>query len=182
MTAAETLKLAHEGSVSVSLVGEFIRWQSRGEMPPHVLAALRAAKPEIVALLRAYALDASGALAGEDGLLRGLARLGFCVRRYGDQAALDDDTRQGRVPPMPLVYAFAGRQSEYGALLCAFGAKDRLGKPHEGQTQPDALAEPSSCRSDGSGNEEDPSRLRQRSLSPPPTLNRARPGADGRLV
>jgi hypothetical protein len=84
-----------------------------------VLAALRAAKPDIVALLSRFRLDASGALAGDDGLLHRLAKLGFRVRRYGDHAALDDDTRQGRVPPMPLLYEFADRQREYGALLTA---------------------------------------------------------------
>jgi hypothetical protein len=118
MSVIEALALAHAEGVKVSLAGDgFIRWQSRGELPPHVRDALKGAKPEIVALLRRYALDKTGALAGDDDLLRGLAELGFRVRRYGDQAALDDDTGQGRVPARLLLYEFADRQREYGALL-----------------------------------------------------------------
>jgi hypothetical protein len=115
MSAIEALALAHSEGVLVSLAGDFIRYQSRGEPPAHVLQALRAAKPEIVGLLSRFGLEASGALAGDDDVLRGLAKLGFRVRRYGDQTALDDDTRQGRVPPTPLLYKFADRQREYGA-------------------------------------------------------------------
>jgi hypothetical protein len=114
--------LAHGAGVCVSLAGGWIRYQSHGEPPAHVLNALRAAKPEIVALLGRFRLDASGALAGDDDLLHGLARLGFRVRRYGDQAALDDDARRGRVPPMPLLFDFADRQAEYGAALRALDA------------------------------------------------------------
>jgi hypothetical protein len=128
MTAADALRLAHEAGVSVSLAGDgFVRWKSRGELPPRVLAALRAAKPEIVTLLSRFRLDASGALGGDDDLLRRLARLGFRVRWYDDQAALDDDSRQGRVPPMPLIYEFAYRRSEYGAALRALAAPPSIG-------------------------------------------------------
>jgi hypothetical protein len=130
MNAAEALALAHAEGVLISLAGDFIRYQSKAGAPEHVLAALKAAKPEIVALLRRYALDASGALAGDDdALLRGLAALGFRVRRHGDQAALDDDDDQGRVPPTPLLYAFADRQPEYSAALRALQAGDRAAMP-----------------------------------------------------
>jgi hypothetical protein len=99
MSAVEALALAQAEGVLVSLAGDFIRYQSRGPPSERVLAALKAAKPEIVALLSRFRLDATGALAGGDDLLCGLARLGFRVRRCGDQAALDDETEQGRVPP-----------------------------------------------------------------------------------
>jgi hypothetical protein len=120
MTAVEALALAHAEGVKVSLAGDgFIRWQSRGELPPHVRDALKSTKPEIVALLRRYALDRTGALVGDDDLLRSVAELGFRIRRYGDQAALDDDTGHGRVPSRLVLYEFADRQREYGALLQA---------------------------------------------------------------
>jgi hypothetical protein len=116
------LALAHAEGVKVSLAGDgFSRWQSRGELPSHVRNALKSAKPEIVQLLRRYMPDSSGALVGDD-LTARLGRAGFRVRRYGDQAALDDDMGQGRVPPMPLLYEFADHQREYGAVLCALGA------------------------------------------------------------
>jgi hypothetical protein len=130
MSAVEALALAHAEGVRVSLAGDFIRYQSRGDPPAHVLQALRAAKPEIIALLRRYALGKTGALVGDD-LLTRLAELGFRVRRHGDQAALDDDG-QGRVPPMPLLYEFADRQREFGAALQALRAGDMSGlaPPH----------------------------------------------------
>src|ERR1700722_221531 len=118
MTAAEALRLAHEAGISVGLVGDFIRYQSHGPPPTHVLEALKAAKPEIVALLSRFRLDASGALAG-DHVQYDLAQQGFSVRRCGDQAALDDETGQGRVPPMPLLTRFADNQTEYGLVLRA---------------------------------------------------------------
>ena len=125
MTAAEALRLAHEAGISVSLVGDFIRYQSHGPPPAHVLEALKGAKPEIVALLSRFGLDASGTLTG-DHVLYDLAQLGFCVRQCGDQAALDDETGQGRVPPMPLLYRFAENQTEYGLVLRALKASDVL--------------------------------------------------------
>lgn len=77
----------------------------------------------------AYRLDQTSALVsridGDDPLAR-LAGLGFRVRRYGDQAALDDDTGQGRVPSMVLLREFADRQQEYGEALVALGAPDML--------------------------------------------------------
>jgi hypothetical protein len=124
MSVIEALTLAHAEGVKVSLVGDFIRYQSRGAPSERVLAALRAAKPEIVALLSRFSLDASGALVGDDDLLYGLAKLSFRVRRYGGQAALDDDMGQGRVPSSQLLYEFADRQREYGALLQALQAQD----------------------------------------------------------
>jgi hypothetical protein len=134
MTAAEALRLAHEAGISVSLVDDLIRYQSHGPPPAHVLDALKAAKPEIVALIRRFSLDASGALIG-GALLDHLAMLGFRVRRYGDQAALDDAVGQGRVPPMPLLYRFAEKQTAYGLVLRALRAPDSLptlgiNKPH----------------------------------------------------
>ena len=132
MSAIEALALANAEGVLVSLAGDFIRYQSRGAPSERVLAALRAAKLEIVALLSRLWLDASGALVGDDDLLRRLAKAGFRVRRYGGQAALDDDAGQGRVPPMPLLYEFADRQREYGAALQALQARDMsdLAPPH----------------------------------------------------
>jgi hypothetical protein len=124
MSAVEALALAHAEGVKVSLAGDgFIRWHSRGELPPHVRDALKAAKPEIVTLLRGYALDKTGALVGDD-LLTRLAHAGFRVRRYGDQASLDDDGGRGRVPSMPLLYEFADCQRQYGALLRTLQAPD----------------------------------------------------------
>jgi hypothetical protein len=119
MSAIEALALAHAEGVVVSLAGDFIRYRSRGAPSERVLGALRAAKPEILALLSRFRLDASGALVGNDDVLRGLAKAGFRVRRHGDQAVLDDDTGQGRVPPILLLYEFADRQREYSALLRA---------------------------------------------------------------
>jgi hypothetical protein len=54
MTALEALAVARAEGVAVRLAddGAHIRYRSRGKAPSHVLEALRAAKPEIVALLR----------------------------------------------------------------------------------------------------------------------------------
>jgi hypothetical protein len=123
MNATEALRMAHEAGISVSLVGDFIRYQSHGPPPTRVLEALQAAKPEIVALLSRFSLGASGALAGNH-LLYDLAQLGFSVRLCGDQASLDDESGQGRVPPIPLLYRFADNQSEYGLVLRALREPD----------------------------------------------------------
>lgn len=123
MTAAEALRLAHAAGISVSLVGDFIRYKSRGRPPAHVLEALNASKPEIVALLSRFGLDATGTLAG-DRVLYDLAQLGFSLRLCGDQAALDDETGQGRIPPMPLLYWFAENQTDYGLVLPALKDPD----------------------------------------------------------
>jgi hypothetical protein len=123
MTAAEAIAQAEAAGVAVSLAGGFIRWQSRGDPPAGVLEALRAAKADLVALLARYALTERGALIGDD-LLADLAKLDFRVRRYGVQAALDDDTGQGRVPPIPLVHRFSEKQIEYGLALRALRAPD----------------------------------------------------------
>jgi hypothetical protein len=74
MNATEALRMAHEAGRSVSLVGDFIRYQSHGRPPARVLDALKAAKPEIVALLSRFSLDASGGLIG-DALLDHFAKL-----------------------------------------------------------------------------------------------------------
>jgi hypothetical protein len=133
MTAVEALMLAHAANVRVSLVADRIRYQSHGAPPADVIDALRVAKPEIVALLDRVSIDATGALvsapSGGDDLLGRLAKLGFRVRRYGDQAALDDETGQGRVPEdRALLWEFAGRQREYAAVLCAVGAPRMWGE------------------------------------------------------
>jgi hypothetical protein len=125
MTAAEALRQAHEAGISVSLAGDFIRYQSHGPPPTWVLDALKAAKPEIVTLLSRFSLDASGALIG-DTLLDHLAKLGFRVRRYTDQAALDDETGQGRVPSTRHLSRFAEKQTEYGLVLRTLRAPDVL--------------------------------------------------------
>jgi hypothetical protein len=136
MTAAEALRLAHEAGISVSRVGDFIRYHSHGPPPAHVLDALKAAKPEIVALLSRFGLDASGALFG-DALLDHLAKLGFRVRIYSDQAALDDDSGQGRVPPMPLLSRFAENQTEYGLVLRALRGPDAWSESTRERSRPE---------------------------------------------
>jgi hypothetical protein len=125
MTVAQALAQAEAAGVDVSLAGGFVRWQSRGDPPTGVLEALRAAKADLVALLARYTLLESGALIGDD-LLADLVKLNFRVRRYGNQAALEDDTGQGRVPPMPLVHRFSEKQTEYGLALRVLGAPDVL--------------------------------------------------------
>ena len=77
----------------------------------------------------AYALDQSGALVSRvdgDDLLARLIGLGFPVRRYGDQAAIDDDSGQGSVPSIEHLHEFADRQQKYGDLLVVLGAPDML--------------------------------------------------------
>jgi hypothetical protein len=125
MSAAEAIAQAEAACVRICLAGDFIRYQSHGPPPARVLAALRAAKSDLVALLARYALAESGALVGDD-LLADLTKLDFRVRRYRVQAALDDDTGQGRVPPILLLHRFAERQIEYGLALRALGAPDAL--------------------------------------------------------
>ena len=124
MSAAEAIAQAEAG-IRIRLAGDFIRYQSHGPPPERVLAALRAAKSDLVALLARYALTERGALIG-DYLLSDLVRLDFRVRRYGKQAALHDDTGQGRVPPMPLVRRFSEKQTEYGLALRALRSPDAL--------------------------------------------------------
>jgi len=125
MRAAEALALAEASGVVVTLYRDRLRIGSRGAAPETVIDALKAAKPEIVALLTRYSLTQSGALQGDD-LTAELTQLGFRVRRYGSQAALDDDAGRARVPPMPLLYRFADRQAEYGLALRALRAPDAL--------------------------------------------------------
>jgi hypothetical protein len=68
--------------------------------------------------LDGYSIDASRALVSDrDPVLAELARENFRVRRYDDQAAIDDDMGLGRVPAMPLLHAFADRQDEYSGVL-----------------------------------------------------------------
>jgi hypothetical protein len=146
MSAAATLMLARAAGVQVGLEGDFLRYRSRGEAPSHVIAAIRLAKPGIIALLKGYTLDASGTLwpAAGDDLLVPLAQLGFRVRRYGDQAGIDDDNGVddlGRSPPMPLLYLYADRQRDLSAVLIALGAPDRLAGLQPSAEAPQAPAD-----------------------------------------
>lgn len=70
-------------------------------------------------------LDSTGALVG-DGLLAELTTLGFGVRRFGDQAALDDNSGQGRVPDIGWIRRFADLQGKYSDELLALKAPDQL--------------------------------------------------------
>jgi hypothetical protein len=71
-----------------------------------------------------FALHRDGALYG-DSLLSELCSIhGFNVRRYCDQAGLDDQYRLGRVPPLPVLYRFREKQPEYSAALVALRAPD----------------------------------------------------------
>ena len=59
-------------------------------------------------------------------LIASLAEARFAVRRYGDQAGLDDETRAGRVPELELMRKFADRQAELSALLQALRAPKQV--------------------------------------------------------
>jgi hypothetical protein len=65
MNATGALRMAQEAGISVGIAGDFIRYQSHRRPPARVLYALTAAKPEIVALLSRFSLDASGGLIGD---------------------------------------------------------------------------------------------------------------------
>jgi hypothetical protein len=123
----EALALAEQHNITVAVVGDDrLSWESRGPTPGKALKALRAAKGELIGLLVRYQLHADGALTGDD-LLTKLRALGLMVRRYGVNAAIDDD-RGGaldRAAPS-LLLRFADRQAEYGLALRALRAPDRL--------------------------------------------------------
>jgi hypothetical protein len=70
-------------------------------------------------------LDPTGALVGDD-LLAELTTLGFSIRLYDQQAAIDDDGKQGRVPDIARIRRFADQQLRYGQALRALGAPDML--------------------------------------------------------
>jgi hypothetical protein len=70
-------------------------------------------------------LDRTGALVG-DNLLAELTTLGFSVRLYDQQAALDDDGKQGRVPDIGRIRRFADQQGNYSKALVALKAPDML--------------------------------------------------------
>jgi hypothetical protein len=124
--ALRALAFAERYGVTIAVVaGDRLYWQSQGLTPSRALEALKAAKSELIDLLVRYRLDSVGGLTGDD-LLTALRALGFVVRRYGAQAAIDDDVGQARVPPMPLLYRFAERQTEYGLALRALRARDVL--------------------------------------------------------
>ena len=124
--ALRALAFAERYGVTIAVVaGDRLSWQSRGPTPGRALEALKAAKGELIDLLVRYRLDSAGGLAGDD-LLNALQVAGFVVRRYGAQAALDDDSGQGRVPPMPLLYRFSDKQADFSLALRALRAPDCL--------------------------------------------------------
>jgi hypothetical protein len=67
----------------------------------------------------------TSALVGDDPLVA-LTPLGFSARRYDRQAALDDNTGQGRVPDIALIRRFADRQGKYSEALLALKVPDQL--------------------------------------------------------
>ena len=122
---ARTVALAEKYGIALDLVGDDrLHWRSRGPTPDAALAALKAAKPELVDLLTRYQLDSSGALAG-DGLLADLRASGFAVRRYNRLAGINDDRGpvSPRVPAPPLLDAFSNKRAEYSCALRALGAR-----------------------------------------------------------
>jgi hypothetical protein len=124
--ALHALAFAERYGIAIAVVaGDRLWWQSRGPTPKRALTALKAAKGELIDLLVRYRLDPAGGLAGDD-LLSALQVAGFVVRRCGAQAALDDDSGQGRVPPMPLLYRFSDKQAEFSLALRALRAPDWL--------------------------------------------------------
>jgi hypothetical protein len=124
--ALRALDFAERYGVTIAVVaGDRLWWQSRGPTPGRALEALKAAKGDLIDLLVRFGLDSTGGLAGDD-LLAALRVAGFVVRRYGAQAALDDDTGQGRAPPMALLYRFAEKQAEFSLALRALRAPDCL--------------------------------------------------------
>ena len=126
--AFEAVALAERHNIVIGVVGgDRLSWESRGPTPGRALRALKAAKGELIDLLVRYRLDSAGGLAGDD-LLAALRALGFVVRRYGVNAALDDSIGGAldRVPATSLLYAFADRQAEYSLALRALRAPDRL--------------------------------------------------------
>jgi hypothetical protein len=70
-------------------------------------------------------LDRTGALVGDD-LLAELTTLGFSIRLYDQQAAIDDDGKQGRVPDIARIRRFADQQEKYSRALLALKAPDQL--------------------------------------------------------
>jgi hypothetical protein len=124
--ALRALAFAERYEITIAVVaGDRLWWRSRGSTPGRALTALKAAKGELIDLLVRYRLDPAGGLAGDD-LLNALQVAGFVVRRHGAQAALDDDSGQGRVPPMPLLYRFSDKQADFSLALRALRAPDRL--------------------------------------------------------
>jgi hypothetical protein len=123
VTAAAAFALAEKHGVEIALDnrGDLVL-RSRGSIPPDVLASLRQAKEDMLAALRR--LDRTGALTGDD-LLDALRRKGFVIRRYGDNAVVDDETEAGRAPPMPLLREVIENHHAYFAALLAWSAPDQ---------------------------------------------------------
>ena len=55
-----------------------------------------------------------------------LTTLGFSIRLYDQQAAIDDDGKQGRVPDIARIRRFADRQLKCSDALIALKAPDQL--------------------------------------------------------
>jgi hypothetical protein len=129
MTAdlARAISLAEKYDIALDLVdGDRLRWRSRGPTPDAALAALKAAKPDIIRLLQRYRLAPDGTLIGNDALLEELTHQGFRVPRYGNNAALCDLQNLGQIPSRLALYAFADLQPTYALALRLLRAPDCL--------------------------------------------------------
>ena len=156
--ALRALAFAERYGVTIAVVaGDRLSWQSRGPTPGRALEALKAAKGELIDLLVRYRLDSASGLAGDD-LLAALQVAGFAVRRYGVNAALDAlGGALDRVPPMPLLYLFAEKQTEYGLALRALRAPDCL----EGNAHADLRVESAAIAARADATDERPSAAKQ---------------------
>jgi hypothetical protein len=125
MSAAAALSLAESAGVSVCLDGDMLRLVASVEPPADVLAALKAAKPEIVALLRR---EESGGQDGRDSeddvaarILIGLNAMGFGAMLWEDGALMLRDLRgqsnRPRSPPQALAHEFWAHADAIGRWL-----------------------------------------------------------------
>jgi hypothetical protein len=87
------------------------------------MTAKRRPQPQL-ATANGFTLDDDDALTG-DATLDELARLGFRIRRYGSNAAIDDIHDRWRVPGPTLRRAVALNHPEYVRALIALKAPDR---------------------------------------------------------
>jgi hypothetical protein len=117
MSAVEALALAESAGVSVGLDGDMLRLVAAVEPPPDVLTALKAAKSEIVALLRR---EETGGQDGQDrednvvaSILVDLDACGFSAMLWEDGALLLRDRwrwpDRPRSPPSALEIEFWAR-------------------------------------------------------------------------
>jgi hypothetical protein len=118
MSAVEALAFAERAGVSVRLDGDMLRLVAAVEPPADVLTALKAAKSEIVALLRRE--EGAGGQDGQDSendivarILIDLDACGFSARLWEDGALLLRDRWRGqnrpRCPPPALEDEFWAR-------------------------------------------------------------------------